>query len=75
MQRLCVEVLENGRYGRLVPVGDVGAMAAALSATLRDPRNSAEFVIRAAAFGEERAARAYEHLCRGVGAPAQALKA
>jgi len=70
-----VEVLENGRYGRLVPVGDVGAMAAALSATLRDPRNSAEFVIRAAAFGEERAARAYEHLCREVGAPAQALKA
>jgi glycosyltransferase involved in cell wall biosynthesis len=65
-----VEVLENGRYGRLVPVGDVGAMAAALSATLRAPRNSAEFVIRAAAFGEERAARAYELLCREVGAPA-----
>ncbi len=70
-----IEVLENGRYGRLVPVGDVGAMAAALSATLRSPRNSAEFVIRAAAFGEERAARAYELLCREVGAPAEALKA
>ena len=49
-------MLENGRYGRLVPVGDVGAMAAALSATLRGPRNSAEFVIRAAAFGEDLAA-------------------
>ncbi len=71
-----VEVLENGRYGRLVPVGDVGAMAAALSATLREPRNSAEFVLRAAAFGEERAARAYELLCREVSATAApALKA
>lgn len=70
-----VEVLENGRYGRLVPVGDVGAMAAALSATLRAPRNSGEIVLRAAAFGEERAARAYESLCREVAAPAQSLKA
>ncbi len=70
-----IEVLENGRYGRLVPVGDVGAMAAALSATLRAPRNSAEFVLRAAAFGEDRAARAYELLCREVDAPAQAVQA
>lgn len=69
-----VEVLENGRYGRLVPVGDVGAMAAALSATLRAPRTSAEFVVRAAAFSEERAARAYEALCCEVGL-AQSLKA
>ncbi len=69
-----VEVLENGRYGRIVPVGDVGAMAAALSATLRAPRNSGELVSRAAAFGEERAARAYELLCREVGAYAPAAK-
>jgi glycosyltransferase involved in cell wall biosynthesis len=69
-----IEVLENGRYGRLVPVGDVGAMAAALSATLRAPRDSAEFVLRAAAFGEDRAARAYELLCREVGATAQAVQ-
>jgi glycosyltransferase involved in cell wall biosynthesis len=68
-----VEVLENGRFGRLVPVGDVGAMAAALIATLRAPRDSAELVMRAAAFNEERSARAYEHLCREVTAPAQAL--
>jgi glycosyltransferase involved in cell wall biosynthesis len=70
-----IEVLENGRYGRLVPVGDVGAMAAALSLTLRAPRNSAEFVLRAAAFGEERSARAYEMLCHEVGAPALAVQA
>ena len=45
------------------------------SVAVSSPRNSAEFVIRAAAFGEERAARAYELLCREVGAPAEALKA
>ena len=31
------EVLEDGRWGRLVPVGAVGALAAAILETLRDP--------------------------------------
>jgi glycosyltransferase involved in cell wall biosynthesis len=31
------EVLGGGRYGRLVPVDDVGAMAEAIDATLREP--------------------------------------
>ena len=68
-----LEVLENGRYGRLVPVGDVGAMAQALGEALRAPRNSAESVIRASAFSEDRAARAYEALCCEVGAASEAM--
>jgi glycosyltransferase involved in cell wall biosynthesis len=32
------EILENGRLGALVPVGDVGALAAAMAAGLEQPR-------------------------------------
>ena len=60
------EVLENGRYGRLVPVGDEVAMAKALVEVLRAPRNSAELARRAAEFSEERVGRAYEALCCDV---------
>lgn len=31
------EILENGRWGRLVPVGDVAALATAMAETLDDP--------------------------------------
>ena len=31
------EILDGGRYGRLVPVGDAGALAHAITATLGDP--------------------------------------
>ena len=41
------EILENGRHGRLVPVGDVNAMAAAIAATLAAPPQRA--ALRAAA--------------------------
>ncbi len=60
------EVLGNGRFGRLVPVCDPTAMAAALEQTLQEPRNSPELAIRAGIFSEERASRAYEALCREV---------
>ncbi len=62
------EVLENGRYGRLVPTGDVPAMAAALGAALRSPRDSAALALRADTFNVDRAARAYEALCCEAGA-------
>jgi len=32
------EILENGRWGRLVPVGDAGALAEAMSEALDSPR-------------------------------------
>ncbi len=32
------EVLQNGRFGRLVPVGDASAMAGAIDSTLAEPR-------------------------------------
>jgi glycosyltransferase involved in cell wall biosynthesis len=35
------ELLGDGRYGRLVPVGDAGAMAAAIHLTLDDPKDRA----------------------------------
>ena len=33
------EILDGGRYGRLVPVGDVPALAEAILAALTDPRS------------------------------------
>lgn len=62
------EVLEDGRYGWLVPTGDVPAMAAALGAALRSPRDSAALALRADTFNVERAARAYQALCCEAGA-------
>lgn len=35
------EVVDGGKYGRLVPVGDVEAMALAMAESLRSPRNPA----------------------------------
>jgi glycosyltransferase involved in cell wall biosynthesis len=37
------EVLQSGRYGRLVPVGDAPAMADAILATLEQPRTAVPF--------------------------------
>ncbi len=52
------EILEAGKWGRLVPVGDAEGLAAAMMASLRDtsPPNVAE---RAACFGVEQAVDAY----------------
>lgn len=52
------EILENGRWGRLVPVGDVEALADAMVATL-DEKAHPDVKVRAADFGVERAAKAY----------------
>lgn len=52
------EILENGRWGRLVPVGDVEALADAMVATL-DEKTHPDVKVRAADFGVERAAKAY----------------
>jgi glycosyltransferase involved in cell wall biosynthesis len=52
------EILANGAYGRLVPVGDVGAMARALGDTLDAPR-PARLKERASEFMLDRIASQY----------------
>ncbi|MBE9190686.1 glycosyltransferase [Gloeocapsopsis crepidinum LEGE 06123] len=44
------EILENGKYGKLVPVGDATALADAIVTTLRNPTNSEELRQRSQAF-------------------------
>ena len=54
------EILEGGRWGKLVPVGDVDALAQAMAATLDAPKSQLPNVrLRAADFEQERAVDAY----------------
>ncbi len=59
------EILENGRYGKLTPVGDADALAEAICATLDDPLPGAVMRARAADFSVERAVRAYREALLG----------
>ncbi|MBI3992233.1 MAG: glycosyltransferase [Candidatus Lambdaproteobacteria bacterium] len=54
------EILENGRWGRLVPVGDVGALAQAMAEAL-DECSPPDVVARAREFSVERAVEGYLH--------------
>jgi glycosyltransferase involved in cell wall biosynthesis len=56
------EILENGRYGALVPSGDDAALARAMAASLRTPPDRAALRARAADFSVERAVEAYLQL-------------
>jgi glycosyltransferase involved in cell wall biosynthesis len=57
------EILENGKYGRLVPVGDYVALAKAISSALDSPQFSNELLIaRASDFSEFRVGEAYQEL-------------
>ena len=67
------EVLGHGHFGRLVPIGDTTAMAAALQETLSEPRDSAALMQRGNAFTEEQSARSYEALFYEVCAAVEAL--
>lgn len=53
------EILENGRYGLLTPVGDAEALARAMKEALATPANPEALKRRAADFSPERAAHAY----------------
>jgi glycosyltransferase involved in cell wall biosynthesis len=53
------EILDGGKYGRLVPVGDDAAMAAAILATLDAPPSRDALRARAEEFGAERAIDRY----------------
>lgn len=56
------EILEGGRYGRLVPPEDAGALAAAMAETLDRPPPAARLQRRAAEFSVDRAVDAYLNL-------------
>jgi glycosyltransferase involved in cell wall biosynthesis len=53
------EILENGKYGRLTPVGDAEALARAMAEVLEQTPDREALKRRAADFAPEKAARAY----------------
>lgn len=53
------EILEGGRYGRLVPVGDAEALACAIERTLAEPVDREALKARAREFSVEKAAERY----------------
>ncbi|MCX8049068.1 MAG: glycosyltransferase [Methylohalobius sp.] len=59
------EILEGGRYGRLVPVGDAWALAEAMAATLDHPPERELLRERARDFDETRAIEAYQSILLG----------
>ncbi len=59
------EILENGKYGRLVPVGDVVAMAEGILATLDDTTNSEMLKYRAKEFSYNDIADQYLEILHG----------
>jgi glycosyltransferase involved in cell wall biosynthesis len=58
------EILDGGRFGRLVRVGDAGAMAEAIQAALNAPADSDALTNRAADFAPAKAAEQYLRLLR-----------
>lgn len=56
------EILENGKFGKLVPMGDEAALAEAITATLRAPADPEALRRRAADFSVERATERYLQL-------------
>ena len=53
------EILENGRYGKLVPVGDFGALAAAMEERLNQTHDRELLIRRAQDFGVKKIAEQY----------------
>ncbi|MBN2536771.1 glycosyltransferase [candidate division WOR-3 bacterium] len=60
------EILEDGRWGRLVPVGDPAALAAAITETLAASPRADELKTRAAFFRQDRAVQRYRELIAGL---------
>lgn len=54
-----VEILDHGRFGTIVPIGDSRAVAEAIDAALADPGDPHQRMDRAALFSIERATDAY----------------
>ena len=60
------EILDGGKYGRLVPVGDDAALANAISATLDAPPSREPLRDRARYFSVDRAAAQYRRMLLGM---------
>ena len=58
------EILEDGAFGPLVPVGDTSALASAMTATLDAPTPAATLKSRAAEFESNVIADRYESLLK-----------
>ena len=67
------EILDGGRYGRLVPVGDDAAMAGALALTLERPFDPALLRARAGRYGYAASVRGYRRVLLGTGDGVAAL--
>lgn len=61
-----LEILDHGRYGRLVPVGDVPALSAAMHAALDEAADPVRQKGRAAVYSVDRAVDAYLDLMLGA---------
>ena len=59
------ELLDGGRYGRLVPVGDPEAMAEAILESLDEPHDKAALEARAALFDFDCSVEAYRNVLLG----------
>ena len=60
------ELLENGRYGTLVPVGDADALAKAIISRLNNPSNIEPLISRAKEFTQEKIAEQYLELFQSI---------
>ncbi len=60
------EILENGKHGQLVPVGDVEELARAIAKTLQNPPCSQTLQNRAAEFSQEKIINQYLELLETV---------
>ena len=61
------EILEDGKWGRLVPVGDVQGLACSITLTL-DADSHPDVKLRAAFFSDKRSADEYLDICFPHGA-------
>ena len=59
------EILEDGRWGRLVPVGDWQAMAEAIEATLDEPMAAEALRARASVYSVEASVERYLEVVLG----------
>jgi glycosyltransferase involved in cell wall biosynthesis len=60
-----VEILEGGRYGQIVPIGDAEALGRAITATLASPPDQDTLKRRSLDFSAERSVEHFERLLTG----------